>query len=59
MFFPRPVILSYEAHITPPKYTGLENISERSKSSFYVAEGSKIKVDIFSRDTDVLEIFFG
>jgi len=54
--FPRPVILSYEAQITPPAYTRLDAVSERSKSSFYVAEGSEIKLDIFSRDTDVLEI---
>lgn len=57
--FPRPVILSYEAQIKPPNYTGLESVTERSKSSFYVAEGSEVKLDVFSRDTDNLTILSG
>jgi len=55
--FPRPVILSYEAQIIPPAYTRLEMSTEHSKSSFYVAEGSEVKLRIFSRDTDLMEVF--
>ncbi|MBU1369670.1 MAG: hypothetical protein KJ578_06225 [Bacteroidetes bacterium] len=55
--FPKPVILAYEAHIVPPAYTRLDPNTEKSKSSFYVAEGSQVSIDVYVRDTDDMKIY--
>ena len=51
---PKPVILSYDARIEPPKYTGLTDFSVSEKTDFFVPEGSKVFLSFFTRDTDSL-----
>ena len=53
---PKPVILSYEARIEPPKYTGLTDFSVSEKTDFFVPEGSEVFLSFLTRNTDSLYI---